>query len=535
MKETKHSESEKVEHVFTPSGIPIKSFYNPMDITAINYGAKTGDPGKPPFTRGIHASMYRARLWTMRQYAGYGTATETNHRFRHLLNEGQMGLSVAFDLPTQMGYDPDSPEALGEVGRVGVSIASIRDIEELFVGIPLEKVSTSMTINATASLLLSLYVGLAETQGIPKEKLSGTMQNDILKEYIARGTYIYPPEFSMRLAVDVIEYCTKHLPKMNPISISGYHMREAGATAVQEIAFTFANALAYLNEARKRGLSIDALGTKISFFFVCHNDFFEEIAKFRAARRLWTELMGTRLGAKEPKALMLRFHTQTAGSTLTSQQPLNNVARVTIQALAAVLGGTQSLHTNAYDEALALPTEASATLALRTQQVIAYESGVTRTADPLGGSYFIESLTEALYEKAKELLRDVEAHGGAIECVHSGYFEQAIHQSAYEYQQQVEKKEQIIVGVNAFVSKATESPPVMKIDPKLESEAVSRIRKLKEGRNQSVVAEHLDRIKKGASGSENLVPIFIQAMKSSVTLGEVCGALRKMFGEYDLR
>lgn len=522
-----------VGNFFTASEIPVKTFYTPSEMQGFSYEKNLGDPGAYPFTRGIYPGMYRSKLWTMRQYAGYGSAGETNQRFKLLLKEGQMGISVAFDLPTQMGYDPDDPKALGEVGRVGVSIAALEDMERLFDGIPVGKVSTSMTINSTAAILLALYTALGEKHGVAQDQLAGTVQNDILKEYIARGTYIYPLPFSMRLAVDIIEYCTKFMPKMNPISISGYHMREAGATAVQEVAFTFANALAYLEESQKRGLSIEELGPKISFFFACHNHFFEEIAKFRAARRLWAQILKERFHVKNEKALMLRFHTQTAGSTLTSQQPLNNVVRVSLQALAAVLGGTQSLHTNAYDEALALPSQESATLALRTQQIIAYESGAAQTADPLGGSYAVESLTQEVFEKAKALLSEVESKGGALECVHTGYFERAIHQSAYAYQQQVESRDAIVVGVNAFSAQDEPAAKLMKIDPKLEDQTVDRIRKIKQGRDGKTVVRLLDELRQGAISNENLIPSLIQAVQANITLGEICSIFRALFGEHD--
>lgn len=513
----------------------MNKFFTSADIGNISYRDAINDPGQLPFTRGIYPEMYRAKLWTMRQYSGFGDAKATNARFKHLLKQGQHGLSVAFDLPTQMGYDPDSPEALGEVGRVGVSIASIEDMEELFSGIPLEQVSTSMTINATASILLAFYAAVGNRRKIPVEKLSGTLQNDLLKEYIARGTYIFPAKFSLRLVVDIIEYCQKHLPKMNPISISGYHMREAGATAVQEIAFTFANAITYLNEAKKRGLSAETLGKQISFFFACNNNFLEEIAKFRAARRLWTEIIKTQFNVTDPKAMMLRFHTQTAGSTLTSQQPMNNVVRVAYQALAAVFGGTQSLHTNAYDEALALPTEESATLALRTQQIIAYETKVPEVADPLGGSYCLESLTDRLFEEARRLLREVEDRGGALECVQSGYFSEAIQQSAYEAQKLLEKNESVIVGVNRHLSDEEKSIPVLKIDPDLENQAVIRIKKLRAERDPNKVFRALKQIEQASlNESENLVPLFLEAVSCNTTLGEICSRLKGLFGEYDL-
>ncbi|MCL5055266.1 MAG: methylmalonyl-CoA mutase family protein [Firmicutes bacterium] len=514
--------------------MPDEVFYKPENVQGVDYHHDLGDPGEFPFTRGIHPEMYSRKLWTMRQYAGYGSARETNERFRLLLKSGQTGLSTAFDLPTQMGYDPDDPKALGEVGKVGVSISSLKDMELLFQGIPLDQVSTSMTINATAGILLAFYTALGEKQGVSPQKLAGTFQNDILKEFIARGTYIYPVPFSLKLTIDIMEHCLKFSPKINPISISGYHIREAGSTAEQEVAFTFANAIAYLAEAQKRGISLEELGTKISFFFACHNHFLEEIAKFRAARKVWAHIMKDKFKVKNPKAMLLRFHTQTSGATLTSQQPLNNLVRVALQALAAVLGGTQSLHTNSYDEAIALPTEESARLALRTQQILAYETGITQTADPLGGSYYLESLTKEMEEKIHHILKEIESRGGALECLSSHYFEQEIQQSAYHYQKSCEEKKDIIVGVNAFQIQEDNPPPILRISPEIEKEAVERIAKLKKERSQTQVKESLAEIKKAALSEENLIPSFITAVKSSVTLGEISYLLRELFGEYDL-
>ncbi len=469
----------------------------------------------------------------MRQYAGYGSARETNRRFHLLLKEGQTGLSTAFDLPTQMGYDPDDPKAMGEVGRVGVSISSLNDMKLLFKEIPLDQISTSMTINATAGILLAFYSALGEAQGTVSQKLAGTLQNDILKEFTARGTYIFPVQFSLKLTIDIMEHCLKFSPKMNPISISGYHIREAGSTAEQEVAFTFANALAYLKEAEKRGLSLEELGTKISFFFACHNHFFEEIAKFRAARKVWAYLMKEKFKIKNQKAMMLRFHTQTSGAALTSQQPLNNIVRVALQALASVLGGTQSLHTNSYDEALALPTEESARLALRTQQILAYESGITQVVDPVGGSYYLESLTKEMEEKIHNILKEIELRGGALECLSSHYFEQEIHRSAYQYQLNCEEKKEIVVGVNALQNDKETLPPTLQISPEIERQAAAETVKLKKERNQAAVKDSLRLLKKTALAGENLIPSFTAAVKSSVTLGEICHLLREIFGEYD--
>ena len=490
------------------------------------------EPGTFPFTRGVHATMYRGKLWTMRQYAGFGTAQETNKRYKYLLSQGQTGLSMAFDLPTQIGYDSDDAMALGEVGRVGVAISSLADMEQVFDGIPLDKVSTSMTINATASILLALYLVVAEKQGVPWSKISGTVQNDILKEYIARGTYIFPPRPSLRLIADVVEFCTKEVPGWNTISVGGYHMREAGCTAAQEIAFTLADGIAYVQTCVERGLAVDDFASRIAFFFNCHSNFLEEIAKFRAARRLWAHIMRDRFGAKNERSMMLRFHTQTAGSTLTAQQPDNNVVRTTIEALAAVLGGTQSLHTNAKDEAIALPTEESALLALRTQQIIAYESGVTAEPDPLGGSHYVERLTDELDAKAREYLNKIDNLGGMLKAVESGYVYKEIYRAAYEHQKAVERKEKIIVGVNEFVSGKKPTLKMQKTDLKMEPRRRRDLAALRKKRNRVTVDKCLATLGKAAKSSENLMPILVDSVRNYVTVGEICNVLRGTFGEY---
>ena len=499
------------------------------------YQEKLGRPGEYPFTRGIYPRMYLERPWTMRQYAGFSTAEESNARYRYLLAQGQTGLSVAFDLPTQLGLDPDHPMSVGEVGRVGVSIATLEDMEKLFQGIPLDQVSTSMTINAPAMMLLALYLLVAEKQGVPWEKVSGTIQNDILKEYFARGTYIYPPGPSMRLVTDIFEFCSQRVPRWNTISISGYHIREAGATAAQEIAFTLADAKAYVRAALERGLDVDRFAPRLSFFFAAHNDIFEEAAKFRAARRLWARIMREEFGAKDPRSWMLRFHTQTGGSTLTAQEPLNNVVRTAYQALAAVLGGTQSLHTNAYDEALGLPTEKSALLALRTQQILAYESGVTRAVDPLGGSFYVEHLTEALEQEAERLIGEIEALGGAVAAVEAGYFHRAIEESAWQFQKEVEEGKRIIVGVNRFQdpkSPLNEPVPVQRIDPELHEKRKREVAEFKRNRDGESVRVGLENLRRAARGKENLFPYVLEAFRRRATLGEVCGVLREEWGEY---
>lgn len=517
----------------TVSGLDIDALYTPADLENWDYDDRLGYPGMFPFTRGVYGSMYRSRLWTMRQYAGFGTAEETNKRFKYLLEQGQTGLSVAFDLPTQMGYDPDHPLAGGEVGRVGVSIATLEDMERLLDGIPLDRVSTSMTINATAIILFAMYLAVAEKNNISFEKLSGTLQNDILKEYIARGTYIYPPEPSVRLVIDVIEFASRYVPRWNPISISGYHIREAGANAVQEIAFTFADAITYVEEIQKRGLDLNRIGRRLSFFFAAHNEFFEEVAKFRAARRLWARIMKERFNVTNPEALRLRFHTQTAGSTLTYQQPEVNIIRVAYQALAAVLGGTQSLHTNAYDEALGLPSEKSALLALRTQQVLAEETGVADTIDPLGGSYFIESLTDRLEEAVNHYLQRIEEIGGMKKAIESHYIQKEIQKSAYQYQQEVETGKRVIVGVNRY---RMDEPPVEPFQPpaKSEEEQKERVRQFRRSRNQRSVSGALRNLEQAAKRNDvNLVLPVLDAVRKGATLGEIADVFRQVFGEYE--
>ncbi|RTL56111.1 MAG: methylmalonyl-CoA mutase [Sphingobacteriales bacterium] len=512
---------------YTDSGIEIKQVYTNADISSIS----NEQPGKFPFTRGVQQDMYRGKLWTMRQYAGFSTAEESNKRYHYLLSQGVSGLSVAFDLPTQIGYDSDHPLAEGEVGKVGVAIDSIEDMQTLFKGIKLEDVSTSMTINATGFILLSLYVALAKQQGADLKKISGTIQNDILKEYAARGTYIYPPKPSMRIITDVFEWCSKELPKWNTISISGYHIREAGSTAVQEIAFTLSNGKAYVKAALEKGLDINVFGKRLSFFFNAHNNLFEEVAKFRAARRMWAKMM-KELGATDDRAMMLRFHTQTGGSTLTAQQPLNNVSRVTIQSLAAVLGGTQSLHTNGYDEALSLPTEEAARIALRTQQIVAYESGAPDTVDPLAGSYFIEALTDEVEQKAWELIQKIDAMGGSVSAIEEGFIQNEIARSAYEYQRNIEAGEKIIVGVNKFQVNETDAIPVFKIDDSIRIIQSEKLQHLRNNRNNAKVDQLLQVINDRAVSGENLMPAVIEAVENKCTLGEIADELRGVFGEY---
>ncbi len=497
-----------------------------------SYDEQVGYPGQFPFTRGIQATMYRGRLWTMRQYAGMGDAEESNRRYRYLLAHGTMGLSVAFDLPTQIGYDSDHPMSLGEVGRVGVAIDSIEDMQRLFDGIDLEKISTSMTINATAIILLALYVAVAKRRGANVRKLSGTVQNDVLKEYIARGTYIYPPQHAMRIITDIFAYCNENLPEWNPISISGYHMREAGCTAVQEVAFTLGNGIAYVQAALSAGLDIDSFAPRLSFFFNAHNNFLEEVAKFRAARRMWAQIMRERFRARNPRSWMLRFHTQTAGSTLTAQQPEVNIVRTAVQALSAVLGGTQSLHTNGYDEALAIPTEEAARVALRTQQIIAYESGAAQTIDPFAGSYAIESLTGDIEHRAGAYLEKIDALGGMIKAVEQGFVQQQIQNSAYETQQKVDGGEAIVVGVNRFTIDEEKSIPIQRIDEVLERKQVERVRAFRAKRDQSLCKAALARVKEAATGADNLVPAVIEAVEQNCTLGEISDQLRSVFGEH---
>ena len=522
---------ERRERFTTLSGIPVERFYTPADVE-VDYATDLGFPGQYPFTRGIQPTMYRGRLWTMRQYAGYATAEESNRRYRYLLEQGQTGLSVAFDLPTQIGYDADHPMAEGEVGRVGVSVSSLEDMEVLFEGIPPDKVSTSMTINAPAGILLAMYIAVAKKQGVPPEQLRGTVQNDILKEYVARGTYIFPPGPSMRLVTDIFRYCKDHVPKWNTISISGYHIREAGATAVQEVAFTFANAIAYVQAAVEAGLDVDDFAPRLSFFFNAHNNLFEEVAKFRAARRLWARIMRERFGAKDHRSWTLRFHTQTAGCALTAQQPENNVVRVTIQALAAVLGGTQSLHTNSRDEALSLPTEESVQIALRTQQILAHESGVADTVDPLAGSYYVEHLTNEIERRAQAYLDRIEALGGALRAIERGFIQQEIQETAYQYQKAVESGEQVIVGVNEYVVPEERRPRLLKVDPAVGERQRARLAALRARRDGEAVSQCLAALEEAARGTENLMPHFLRCVEAYATLGEICGVLRRVFGEY---
>jgi methylmalonyl-CoA mutase, N-terminal domain len=518
---------ERKEKFHTSSEIEVKRLYTEADVPE-----DPGLPGEFPYTRGIYPTMYRSRLWTMRQYAGFGSAGETNKRFRYLLEQGQTGLSVAFDLPTQIGYDSDDAMSQGEVGKVGVAIDSLKDMERLFAGIPLDQVSTSMTINAPASVLLAMYIAVAEKQGVPSEKLRGTIQNDILKEYIARGTYIFPPKPSMRLITDVFQYCAEHVPKWNTISISGYHIREAGSTAVQEIAFTLSDGIAYVEAALEAGLEVDQFAPRLSFFFNAHNHFFEEIAKFRAARRIWAKIMKERFNASNERSLQLRFHTQTGGSTLTAQQPDNNIVRVTLQALAAVLGGTQSLHTNSRDEALALPTEESARIALRTQQIIAHESGVADTVDPLGGSYYIEALTDRIEKEAWRYIEKIDEMGGAVRAVEEGYMQQEIHRAALATQREIESGKQVVVGVNRYRLEQETEPQLLRVDPAIAKQQVEQLRELKANRNTTEVEEKLNRLKKAAQGTENLMPHILNAVKAYCTIGEICHVLREVFGEY---
>lgn len=512
---------------FTDSGIEIKPLY-----TSSDWGNPENElPGNYPFTRGVQADMYRGKLWTMRQYAGFSTAEESNKRYHYLLSQGVSGLSVAFDLPTQIGYDSDHPLAEGEVGKVGVAIDSIEDMQILFNEIKLEEVSTSMTINATGFILLSLYAALAKQQGADLKKISGTIQNDILKEYAARGTYIYPPKPSMRIITDIFEWCSKEVPKWNTISISGYHIREAGSTAVQEIAFTLSNGKAYVQAALNKGLDINVFGKRLSFFFNAHNNLFEEVAKFRAARRMWAKIM-KELGATDPKAMMLRFHTQTGGSTLTAQQPLNNISRVTIQTLAAVLGGTQSLHTNGYDEALSLPTEEAARIALRTQQIVAFESGVTETVDPLAGSYFVESLTQQVEEAAWKLIEKIDAMGGSVTAIEQGFIQDEIARSAYEYQRNIEDSNKIIVGVNKFQVASEDHIPILKVDDSIRTLQSAKLAKLRSNRDNAKVDQCLQELNDKAVSGDNLMPAVLEAVESKCTLGEIADTLREVFGEY---
>ena len=529
LSETLGKRPERRERFSTSSDITVDRLYTADDLSE----AGRDDPGYPgvyPFTRGVHPTMYRGRLWTMRQYSGFGTAEETNRRFRYLWKQGQTGLSVAFDLPTQMGYDSDHPMATGEVGKVGVAISSLEDMEVLLQDVPLERVSTSMTINSTAAILLSLYVAVAKKQGVDPRVLSGTIQNDLLKEYIARGTFIYPPQASLRITTDLLAYCHEQLPRWNAISISGYHMREAGSTAVQEVAFTLANGIAYCDAAIERGLAFDEFGARLSFFFNGHSNFFEEAAKFRAARRLWARIVRERYDVEKPELQRLRFHTQTAGSTLTAQQPQVNVVRTALQALAAVLGGTQSLHTNAMDEALGLPTEDAALLALRTQQVIAHETGVSDTVDPLAGSYFVESLTDEIEKRAREYLEKIERLGGAVRAIEMGFQQHEIHEAAYAWQKRVERQEEIVVGVNRYTEAGDVHPPTLRVDEAQQREAGRRLNALRARRDGPAVKRALETVERSARGGDNLVPSILEAVESYATLGEIADRLRKVFG-----
>ena len=524
--------AERKEHFTTLSGLPIDHLYTPDDLTGTDADTSIGYPGEFPYTRGIYPTMYRGRLWTMRQYAGFGTAIESNQRYRYLLSKGQAGLSVAFDLPTQIGMDSDHPLALGEVGKVGVAIDSLEDMETLFDGIPLEKVSTSMTINATAAILLCLYVAVAKKQGANLEKISGTVQNDVLKEYIARGTYIYPVRPAMRIVTDIFAWCRDNLPKWNTISISGYHIREAGSTAIQEVAFTLADGIAYVQAALDAGLAVDEFAPQLSFFFNAHSDLLEEIAKYRAARRLWAKIMRDRFGAKDSRSLLLRFHAQTAGSSLTAQQPENNIVRVAIQALAAALGGCQSLHTNSLDEALALPTEDAALIALRTQQIVAHETGVMNTIDPVAGSYAIERLTNDIEQGAVDYISKIDAMGGMLRAIESGFVQGEIQKAAYDFQRAVESKQQIIVGVNDFLAQEERTIPTLRIEPEIERSQIARLNALRAKRDSAKAQAALAELQRRASTTENLLPAILNAVEAHATVGEISDTLRQVFGEY---
>lgn len=514
------------------SGYDVERVYTPLELPDWDYPGKLGFPGEFPYTRGVQPTMYRGRLWTMRQYAGFGTAEETNERYRYLLQQGQTGLSVAFDLPTQIGYDSDHPLARGEIGKVGVAIDTLEDMEILMDQIPLNKVSTSMTINAPAAVLLAMYMAVAEKQGVPLDKIRGTIQNDILKEYVARGTYIFPPRESMRLIVDIFAYAGKNIPSWNTISISGYHIREAGSTAVQELAFTLSNAIAYVEAAVGAGLDVDQFAPRLSFFFNAHVNFFEEIAKFRAARRIWARIMKERFGAKESRSLTLRFHTQTAGCSLTAQQPEVNIIRVAFQALSAVLGGTQSLHTNSMDEALALPSEHAALLALRTQQVVGHEIGVTDTVDPLGGSYYIEALTDQIEQEVVSYINRIDELGGAVAAIEQGFMQREIQDSAYHYQKEVESGERVVIGVNRFTSGDELPMDLLKVDPAVGERQIDRLKEVRHRRDQRKVSEVLQELRRGAQSRDNLMPYIFEAVKAYASLGEICGVLREVFGEY---
>ena len=529
---SKEKRPERKEEFSTISGLNIKSVYTPLDSAGDKYADELGLPGEYPYTRGVQPTMYRGRFWTMRMYAGFATAEESNKRYKFLLDQGQTGLSVAFDLPTQIGYDSDHALAEGEVGKVGVAIDSIEDMAALFDGIPLDKVSTSMTINAPAAVLLAMYIVIAERQDVSPDKLRGTIQNDILKEYSSRGTYIFPPKPSMRIITDIFAYCSENVPQWNTISISGYHIREAGSTAVQEIAFTLANGIANVEAALKVGLDIDTFGPRLSFFFNSHLDFFEEVAKFRAARRIWARLMKERFGAKNAKSLQMRFHTQTAGCTLTAQQPKNNIVRVAFQAMASVLGGTQSLHTNSMDEALALPSEESVQTALRTQQLIAYETGVTDTVDPLAGSYYIENLTDEIEQGVMEYIKKIDELGGAPSAIEDGYIQMEIQDTAYQFQREIEMGDRVIVGVNKFQVEEEMPSNLLKVDPAVGKRQIKKLKVLKQGRDDQRMEKELKALKQGAEGEANIMPLIMNCVKEKATLGEICDVLREVFGEY---
>jgi|YNPNPStandDraft_1061719.scaffolds.fasta_scaffold00774_16 methylmalonyl-CoA mutase N-terminal domain/subunit len=523
---------ERKADFYTVSGIPVDRVYLPVHVRAMDYEQDLGLPGEFPFTRGVQPTMYRGQLWTMRQYAGFGTAEDTNRRYKYLLEHGQTGLSVAFDLPTQIGYDSDHPDAYAEVGKVGVAVDSVHDMRILFEGIPLDKVSTSMTINAPAAILLAMYLAVAGEQGVPGDKINGTIQNDILKEYTSRGTYIFPPGPSMRIITDIFAFCSKEVPNWNTISISGYHMREAGCTAVQEVAFTLANGIAYVEAGLKAGLDVDTFGPRLAFFFCCHLDFLEEIAKFRAARRLWARIMRERFKAKNPRSWMLRFHTQTAGCTLTAQQPKNNIVRVAFQALSAVLGGTQSLHTNSMDEAYALPTEEAVQIALRTQQLIAYETGVADTVDPLAGSFYIENLTREIEERAMEYIRKIDDMGGSPAAIEQGFIQREIQDAAYRYQKDIESGDRVIVGVNRFQTDEAPLRGLLRVDPAVRDRQTERLKEIRAKRDAGRVQRQLASLREAARGKENLMPPILECVRAQATLGEICDVLREVFGEY---
>jgi methylmalonyl-CoA mutase N-terminal domain/subunit len=524
---------ERKKEIRNISEIPIKRLYTPLDTKNLNYMQDLGFPGEYPFTRGVHATMYRGRLWTMRQFSGFGTAEQTNKRFKYLLKEGETGLSIAFDYPTIMGYDSDHPMSKGEVGRCGVAVSSLKDFEVLFDGIPLDKVTTSMTINGPAAMLLAMYVAIGDKQSVPHTKLGGTTQNDLLKEFFAQKLCIFPPRPSVKLVTDIVEYCAKNLPKWNPISISGYHIREAGSNAVQELAFTLYDGIAYVEAAVKRGLKVDDFAPRLSFFFASHNDLFEEIAKFRAARRLWAKLMKDRFHAQKPRSMWMRMHVQTSGCTLTASQPLNNIIRVTLQSLAAILGGTQSLHTNSHDEALCLPSEEAVRIALRIQQIIAHESGVPNTVDPVGGSYYVETLTNQMEEKAIDYIDKIDNMGGVYEAIERGFFQKEIADSAYKYQREIDAQQRILVGVNDYVIEEPECPiDLLRIDPKVEEQQIARLQKLRRERNNDKVKQVLSKLHDAADRDDNLMPMIIEAVKAYATLGEITDVLRKVYGEY---